>query len=200
MEITLTKGERTQATLLEAAYSLFVQQGYAGTSMRQIAQEANLALGGIYNHFGNKEDIFKAVVFTYHPVVLALPRIVALETDDFESFITAAMRAIMAEVDERAGIFNLMFIELTEFNGRHIPELMQRVMPAIAAFQQRVTAAHAELRIHTPAVVLQTLVGTLLGYVLTHQMFRQSDLPVPLRGVHIDDFSNVYLRGVLKRP
>ena len=55
-----TKGERTRAVLLDAAKRLFVSNGYHGTSMRQIADEAGLALGGIYNHFGNKEDIFVA--------------------------------------------------------------------------------------------------------------------------------------------
>ena len=54
---TLTKGERTRQTIEEAAYELFLENGYSATSMRQIAERAELALGGIYNHFSGKEEI-----------------------------------------------------------------------------------------------------------------------------------------------
>lgn len=197
MESTLTKGERTHAAVLEAAYRLFVQQGYAGTSMRQIAQEADLALGGIYNHFANKEEIFKAVVFTYHPVVLALPRIVESTAVNFETFVHDAMAAFTAEFDQHPELFNLFFIELTEFNGRHVPELMQRVMPAVATFHQSVMASQGDLRIQSPMVVLQTLIGLLLSYVLTRRLFDRSDMPVPIAGINSADFCDVYLHGVL---
>ncbi len=43
----VSKGELTRASILEGAYQLFLQQGYHGTSMRQIAEEAGIALGGI---------------------------------------------------------------------------------------------------------------------------------------------------------
>ena len=47
----MLKGEHTRGSIINAAHSLFANQGYAATSMRQIAEEAGLALGGIYNHF-----------------------------------------------------------------------------------------------------------------------------------------------------
>jgi hypothetical protein len=44
-----------------------MEQGYHATSMRQIAERADLALGGIYNHFASKEDIFEAIIMDKHP-------------------------------------------------------------------------------------------------------------------------------------
>ena len=58
---TLTKGERTRAEIVHAAHGLFLEKGYSGASMRQIAVRAGIALSGIYNHFDSKEDIFAAV-------------------------------------------------------------------------------------------------------------------------------------------
>ena len=58
-----SKSDRTNAAILEAAGTLFTSQGYAATSMRQVAESAGLALGSIYNHFPSKEAIFEEDVF-----------------------------------------------------------------------------------------------------------------------------------------
>lgn len=50
---------QAHSRLLEAGQTLFSSQGYAATSMREIAEKAGLALGGIYNHFSSKELSFK---------------------------------------------------------------------------------------------------------------------------------------------
>ena len=42
-----TKGEVTRLAVEDAAMGLFLEQGYHATSMRQIAERAGLALGGI---------------------------------------------------------------------------------------------------------------------------------------------------------
>ena len=63
----ITRGERTRCEILAAAYQLFSQKGYHGTSMREIARQSGLALGGIYNHFSSKEDIFIQVQLEHHP-------------------------------------------------------------------------------------------------------------------------------------
>ena len=53
-EETQTKGETTRLAIEDAAVNLFMEHGYHATSMRQIAERAGLALGGIYNHFSSK--------------------------------------------------------------------------------------------------------------------------------------------------
>jgi AcrR family transcriptional regulator len=39
-EETTSRGERTQGQIIQAAHRLFVEHGYHGTSMRQIAAQA----------------------------------------------------------------------------------------------------------------------------------------------------------------
>ena len=53
-----TKGEVTRLAIEDAAIELFLEHGYHATSMREIADHAGLALGGIYNHFKSKDEIF----------------------------------------------------------------------------------------------------------------------------------------------
>jgi len=44
--------------ILEAAISVFIENGFEETSMRQIASAAGLTTGAIYHHFKNKDELF----------------------------------------------------------------------------------------------------------------------------------------------
>lgn len=47
--------------LLDSAARLFANRGYAATSMREIAVEANMLAGSVYYHFSSKEELLVAV-------------------------------------------------------------------------------------------------------------------------------------------
>jgi TetR/AcrR family transcriptional regulator, transcriptional repressor for nem operon len=52
-----TKGERTRQRIVELAAPVFNRQGYAGASLRDLVGATGLEKGGIYNHFGSKEQL-----------------------------------------------------------------------------------------------------------------------------------------------
>jgi AcrR family transcriptional regulator len=54
---TPTKGERTRQRIVELAAPVFNRQGYAGASLRDLIGATGLEKGGIYNHFGSKEQL-----------------------------------------------------------------------------------------------------------------------------------------------
>jgi AcrR family transcriptional regulator len=47
--------------LISAAHRLFLEQGFHGTTMRQLAKESGMALGSLYTHYPSKDDLFSAV-------------------------------------------------------------------------------------------------------------------------------------------
>lgn len=51
----------TRAAILGAATDLFGTQGFAATSVDQIAAAAGVAKGAVYHHFPTKEAVFEAV-------------------------------------------------------------------------------------------------------------------------------------------
>jgi TetR/AcrR family transcriptional repressor of nem operon len=53
----LSKAERTRLSIVEKAAHLFNKRGFYGTSMNDIMEVTGLAKGGIYGHFGSKEEI-----------------------------------------------------------------------------------------------------------------------------------------------
>jgi AcrR family transcriptional regulator len=60
---------KRRAQIIKAAVELFAKQGYARTSVMQIAKAAGVSIGLIYQYFGDKDDILflalKLVLDTY---------------------------------------------------------------------------------------------------------------------------------------
>jgi AcrR family transcriptional regulator len=52
----------TRARLLAAARRLFASQGFEVTTMRDIAGEADVALGSFYNYFRTKDEVLEALL------------------------------------------------------------------------------------------------------------------------------------------
>lgn len=55
--------------ILEISTKLFAKHGFDGVTMRNIAAASEITLPSIYHHFGNKEELFKAVeteMYTTH--------------------------------------------------------------------------------------------------------------------------------------
>ncbi len=103
---TIKKGEATRLAIEDAAIQLFLEQGYHATSMRQIAEHAGLALGGIYNHFSSKEEIFEAIIIDQHPYKKILPLILAGEGETGEEFFGNAFRIVVNELGQQPEFIN----------------------------------------------------------------------------------------------
>ena len=54
---------RNRDAALDAAQRLFLERGYAGTSIASIAQESGLSVQTIYKVFGSKSGLVKAIYF-----------------------------------------------------------------------------------------------------------------------------------------
>jgi AcrR family transcriptional regulator len=52
----------TRRRIVEAAGRFFVRDGYAATTLQQIADEAGVAVQTVYFHFGNKRTLLKELV------------------------------------------------------------------------------------------------------------------------------------------
>lgn len=51
----------TRARILDAAFELFVEHGFAAVSMREIAERSEVTKSLIHHHFGTKEALWEAV-------------------------------------------------------------------------------------------------------------------------------------------
>ena len=196
MNIPSSKGERTSQAILEAAYLLFLEQGFHATSMRQIAKRAGLALGGIYNHFESKEQIFETVLLEKHPYRQVLQILQNTPGESMEHLAQNAACTMMAEMGKRPGFIKLGFIELSEFKGKHISTIFQIIFPEIYPLFQRLEEQESELRDIPLQIIFLSFLGTFFSY------FMITNLVIPTGGiapeeVALEQFIDIFLHGVL---
>lgn len=55
---------RKREVILKAALAAFLEEGYAGSSVNRIAEDAGVSIKTLYRHFDNKDDLFVAVIQT----------------------------------------------------------------------------------------------------------------------------------------
>ncbi|MBS0397934.1 MAG: TetR/AcrR family transcriptional regulator, partial [Proteobacteria bacterium] len=65
-------GKITRTRILEAAGELFATTGYAETSNKAIAAQAQVDLASINYHFGNRSGLYQAVLAESYGQVLGL--------------------------------------------------------------------------------------------------------------------------------
>lgn len=193
---TSSRGGGTREEIIRSAHQLFMLRGYHGASMRQIAQQAGLAVGGIYNHFSNKEDIFLAVLMRHHPYFDVLPAMEAAQGETIEEFVRDAARRMVGELGERKEFLNLIFIELVEFEGQHIPRLFETFFPGVMAFAQRFLETRGELRPIPLPIIVRAFIGLFFSFILTEILIARQ-LPPEMQENALDYFVDIFLNGIL---
>jgi AcrR family transcriptional regulator len=195
---TLTKGGRTRIIIEEAALNLFMEQGYHATSIRQIAERAGLALGGIYNHFSSKDEIFQAIIVDQHPYKKLLPLILAVEDETAEKFFENAIRIVFAELGTRPEFVNLMFIEMVEFKGKHGALILREIAPQVLPVFERIIKARHDLRVTNPAFLMRSFFGMIISYYITEMVISNSVVSNLMPKNSADVYVDIFLHGILK--
>jgi len=194
-----SKGERTRQAILNAAYDLFLNQGYNATSMRQIAQRAGIALGGIYNHFASKDEIFQALVIEKHPYLQILPLLQSAPGETTEEFVRNAARLVQQEMGLRPGFIKLMFIEIVEFEGRHFPKVLEAIFPLAFPLVQRLIAPGTGARQDIPAPrLIRAFMGNIMAFYLTDFLVSDAAVPPGINEMTLEDFMEIFLHGILE--
>ena len=113
--------ERNQIRIEESALRVFTRQGFHGTTVRDIAKEAGVSLGNLYNYYKTKEEIYVSLVRRYGQRMIdiqqqTLKPLLGRFDDEGLQQLAAAVRDI---VYKHPDYWRLMYIDVTEFGNRH---------------------------------------------------------------------------------
>src|SRR5574341_86107 len=193
---TSTKGERTRQIIVDAAYKLVIKQGYAATSMRQIAEKAGLALGSIYNHFSSKEEVFRAIIEDRHPFLEIVPLLNSVEGRTIEEFVHNAAQTLIDQLGHHPDFLNLMLTEIVEFKAEHVPRLFKKFIPMVMPLAQRLQGLDGDLREIPPFILVRAFLGMFFSYYITDILIGQA-MPLGMRVHALDHFVDIFLHGIL---
>ena len=193
-----TKGETTRISIEDAAIELFIENGYHATSMRQIAEHAGLALGGIYNHFTSKEELFEGIIVDKHPYKKILPLILDAQGDTAEDFLKSAMKIVVAELSREPYYLKLMMIEFVEFNGGHGAVMLKEITPRVLPVFEKLIKVRKDLRVTNPAMLMRSFLGMVLSYFITEMVISNSIISNLMPKNSMDVYVDIFLHGILK--
>jgi AcrR family transcriptional regulator len=190
-----TKGITTRDEIITAAHKLFAEQGYHGTSMRQIAEESGIALGGIYNHFSGKEDIFKSLIIEYHPISEVVPKLDSIQSSSVPDTVHFAAQTIQSTLSDRGEYINLLFAELIEFKGEHINTVFSEIFPR-AVDTARKLLGDKELRSKNIPLMFMLFLAMMFGFFIINR-FISKRLVGKFIQLDLNEVVDIYLFGIL---
>jgi len=189
------KYERTRRKILAASYDLFLDQGFHATSMRQIADKSGVALGGIYNHFKSKEDIFAAIIKDRHPLQQIIPVLKAVEADTVDGFVNQAAHRLVEALGDSPDFLNIMLIEIVEFKAVHVPDIFQSIFPQIRAIGMRMNQFEDQVRPIPVELLMRAFLGMFFSYYIT-QIMLAGLMPPGMQKDSLNLFVDIFLDGI----
>jgi AcrR family transcriptional regulator len=189
------KSDRTRRKILDASYVLFLDQGFHATSMRQIARKSGLALGGIYNHFNSKDDIFTAIINEKHPYHQIIPLLASAEGDTVDEFITHAAHLLVEALGHNPEVLNIMLIEIVEFKAKHIPDLFENLFPQILQIGMQMKRFEHQIRPIPTELLMRAFLGMFFSYYIT-QIMLAGMMPAGMQKDALNSFVDIFLNGI----
>lgn len=149
----------TRTRLLSAARHLFASQGFEQTTIRDIASEADIALGGFYNYFPTKEDVLAALLEEALTEQLELLTFRQNQVDDVAERVSIAHRHLVAaaRADPDWGWL------LVRLDVDH--HILDSVLRKRAARDLRQGMKSGHFSVSNPPVALRASGGALLGVI-----------------------------------
>jgi AcrR family transcriptional regulator len=194
--------EDRREQIIDAAMRVFALKGYSNATNKDIAREAGITPGLIYYYFESKEALLYALLEERSPLKLMAsfpPEALELPPEQFFPMLMRQALAII-EGEDMIGLFRIMIPEL--LHNPDMAALPAALFPRLFAFlgnYVEAKIASGEIRPVDASLTVQTLIGSMMGFVLRRQLLRD---PLALQYTHdqiIQAVIDSFLRGILQR-
>jgi AcrR family transcriptional regulator len=93
--------------ILEAAEEVFAERGFHTARIHDVAERARMAVGTIYNHFGQKEDVLRALIEERTADMLHTVSPAPSDPARFEDRLAVRLERLLAYVAKHKNFFSL---------------------------------------------------------------------------------------------
>jgi AcrR family transcriptional regulator len=172
--------ERRRAQIVEAATRLVARQGFAKTVVRDIAEEANISVGLVYEYVRSKEDILFLIYEHWSRVWgEGLEKAIARGKDPLDQ-LQSAVSFLVGSADKHTDVTHLFYREsghLSEYGTDQAKQTEREMVDRLTAILEAAVAAEL-LRPETDCLAVATsLILLSHGWVLKGYLLRKGRTP-----------------------
>jgi TetR/AcrR family transcriptional repressor of mexJK operon len=176
------RSPRKRRAILDAAATAFLQKGYSGTNMDEIAALAGVSKRTVYQHFADKEALFREIVLATTDEIDGLVQLVSVglgNSEDVDAELRKLARRLLAALMEPD---LLRLRRLVVANADRFPDLGRdwyergfgRVLGTLSERFQGLQE-RGWLRTDDPRLAADHFVGLLLWIPMNEAMFAGDD-------------------------
>lgn len=186
----------TRQKIIDAAFKLFGEHGYTGSSTRAIAAEAGVNEVTLFRHFGSKQNLFRACMESFNAEGVA---------GSYEADLTGDYAADIRMLAERmvaAAQANHDLMRLLVCDAGKLPELNEMLLEGahhnterLAVYFQQQIAAGVVRETYSPYALVHTLDSLFSSAVLAQMMFDASFTPQVEWDTLIDQMVALFVAG-----
>lgn len=118
----------TRQRILDVAVDLFIERGYAGTSVRDISERLGMTKGSLYYHFASKDDLLAALV---EPMTAKLDEFIADATKSGHPANRELIERLVSILDENGVILRSLMSDPSVLHGLAIKQAMPQRLAAL---------------------------------------------------------------------
>lgn len=128
--------DRRRKQIIDGAIRVFVRKGFHKATVRELANEAGLTMGSLYNYIRSKEDIIY-IVYDYITRLLRDEMTKAIQgIEDPETRLRAALRQNLKAVHENQDIVLFMYKESSSLDRESLHTVLDRETEYIELFER----------------------------------------------------------------
>jgi len=153
----------TRGHLLEVALDLFAENGFAGTSIRDIAKRTGKSVSNVYHHFENKEELWLAILeYSVNGMPDTLRAVAHGEGEPLERFARLLKTHLGTSVQHQRET-KIFFIDEERLSprGKEINRRIQKEILDIYVEQLRILQSHGFIRTKHVKILAFNILGVL---------------------------------------
>lgn len=157
--------------ILDAAAIVFAEKGFHPTTIRDIARQAGIADGTIYNYFENKSMLLLGIFERMRKTVLAEQTPTAPDELDAHAFVRGfVQQPLMGLKEDNFAIFRIVLSEMMvndELRTRYYQQIMAPTL-AIAEVHLQAQVDQGKLNIADVGLTVRAISAMILGLMLEY--------------------------------
>jgi AcrR family transcriptional regulator len=191
------KADETRQRILQTAAQVFAEQGYTRATTRALAAAAGVNEVTLFRHFGNKQNLFAAVIDEYAASALTTT-LEAQITGEYHQDLLTMGNHVMQVLLQRRDAVRLMLCEATHFP--EVREVMaqnpRQLRQALASYLEgQMTRGHVR-QLHAEAMA-QAFWGMLFAYAISLGLLAEPVSPELSTEELVAQFVDIFVRGTI---